>query len=98
MDVVLFSRIQFTLTTAFHIVFPILTMALRFSSSSWNGSGSVQEMRFITAGGVSESLPFIFWRLIPFSLWAVALILSAFIGKILQLSGVSRQNIFLGRL
>lgn len=28
MDVVLFSRIQFALTTAFHIVFPILTIGL----------------------------------------------------------------------
>lgn len=27
MDVVLFSRIQFILTTAFHIVFPILTIS-----------------------------------------------------------------------
>ncbi len=31
MDVVLLSRIQFGMTTAFHIVFPTLTIGLLFS-------------------------------------------------------------------
>jgi cytochrome bd ubiquinol oxidase subunit I len=37
MDVVLLSRTLSGLTTAFHIVFPTLTIVLRFTSSLWNG-------------------------------------------------------------